>query len=49
MQQMQAAFRGSGGYSLLRRQLLRLLNSSDDIQIANSAGEVADRLGYELN
>jgi DGQHR domain-containing protein len=42
----QAVFRGSGGYRELRMQLLQLLRSSSDEQIARLAADVWTRLGY---
>ena len=46
--QAQAAYRGSGGYSLLRRRLLRQLALSADPELPAMAESIADRLGYEL-
>lgn len=42
----QMAFRGSGGYKELRRQLLSLLRDSGETEIAAMASEVLDYLGY---
>jgi hypothetical protein len=42
----QMAFRGSGGYKELRRQLLAKLRDSDKDELAATANEVMDSLGY---
>lgn len=46
---MKAALRGSGGYSLLRRNLLSFLAESTEFKVADTATIVAERLGYELS
>lgn len=42
----QAAFRGSGGYKELRRQLLMVLETSADPRISRAASRAVDALGY---
>lgn len=42
----QAAYRGSGGYKELRRQLLFALEKSKDMTVAQPAAEALDSLGY---
>jgi len=42
----QMVFRGSGGYKELRRQLLVLLRSAEDVDVRSAAEDVWSRLGY---
>lgn len=43
----QMAFRGSGGYKELRRQVLKLLIAKGDKQVKSLSSQVLDYLGYE--
>ena len=46
-QVLKAAYRGSGGYRMLRRQLLLHLMESENEWVENAATDIYERLGYE--
>ena len=44
---MKASFRGSGGYSQLRRSVLSHLMRSESTRVADAAGDVYRQLRYD--